>query len=266
MLYEYKETLALPSDGRLMDYAQSRRDQAIQEAISWARGTQEERVFHTVYSSGPYEVRLGKPGKEAKRKGTAENPNDMLPTIFLDGSRLDKYLPDFTEILKTLAGFRNADYGLRLLGCVLYRAAYMLDHKELAPRSWRLVPPPDVMTEVERRLPDASGMPVSVFLQFLDALAWNEDVKYESRNLNRRDPMGRTNNLLTYTYFVAMLLGALDEADMVGAVASGRGVARLAKASADRALAAFPMLQGAPELQLAAESRTLFGLNTRDDS
>lgn len=222
----------------LLDSCEARRRECIDEAIKWPGGTQEAREFVTVYQAGAYEVRLGKPGKEAARKDRP-NPNDMLPCVFYEGSVRD-YKPTFTQILKALLeAYQQDPETTRLLGNLLLRCAYMESYQRIPSGVWRLVLPEPELEGLRHRTPSAGGLPIDVFIHLLDAVALNEDVKYAASMPERLTRKGRPNNLLMYVYFLAMLLGAIDQADLVGSMASGRGVARLKAGTAARAEAAF---------------------------
>lgn len=238
MIYPHHDLLAMPRDYKLRQAV--RRTESIREAVAWEKGTHLDRRYYTVYRGGQWEVRLGKPGKEARRR-TNTNPNDMLPCVFRDGQQLT-YMPTFTDILKNFLRIHQANPEcVRLVGYLLLRAVYMVDHEDIGLRQWRYCPSVDILDGIESVVPETVGMPTRVFLQLVDAIAWNEDVKYWTKSPQKKlADVGRPNNLLTYVCYISMLLEAIDPADMVGAVASGHGVARLTKDMLSKAMVAFP--------------------------
>ena len=247
MSYEYVHaSLALPL-GQLGPLARPRRLAAIHEADGWPAGPNPENpVLKTVYSGGVYEVCLGKPGKEWSREGQTQNLYDMLPCVRKEGKRLD-YTPSFGDIFGALQKLGRADeVSLELLGCLFVRSAFMLDHEKLAA-GWRFSPPEEVLRDVEARTPQAGGIPVGVFLQLVDALAWNEDVKYFHRNGDISNT-GRPNTLMTCAHIIAVMLGRAELVSFANALSRGRGVAPLPQ---QRARGLFPPLS--PAALLVAE-------------
>ena len=201
--------------------ARDRRWAAILEARSWPRGpSQSQKAFVSV--SPPHEgltVRLGKPGKEAFRK--KPNELDMTPTVFEGPVALD-LLPGFDDIFcefeviaDTNAG-GGAEQALELVACLLFRSTMMLDHLEIeaGANRWRYTPPVEVLEIVERTVPrmPLSELPLRTYLHLLDAIAWNEDVKYSRAATTKsqvpRDT-GRPNMLATCVTFILMTLGRL---------------------------------------------------------
>jgi hypothetical protein len=190
---------------------------SVTEAVAWPSGTQDELVFQTVWQGEPYSVRLGKPGKEAAadyancryRDGhRGNNPNDMRPSIFRGGELVEKHIASFVQIFDEIQKLSESgdDDALELIGALLFRSAFMIDHVEIEPGKWRYQPPVEVIAELKRILPLAEGLPIEVFLHFLDALAWNEDAKYHTLGYDIRTGTGRRNNLLTCVNLIGVLL------------------------------------------------------------
>lgn len=76
-----------------------------------------------------------------------------------------------------------------------------------------------------------------MFLHYIDAIAWQEDVKYYTLGRGVNTDIGRTNNLLTYAHFCACLLKRAHWADMLNRYSMG--VSPLPKANIPEA---FPEL------------------------
>lgn len=209
--------LALPTGLKLSPFARARRAEIIKEAIAFPKGkNQEKREITKIYRSGNFVVAVGKPGKEAvpgfKRKHyitgeTTNNKNDMNPFIMANGKKVGNDLT-FGALFEQIAELMRADmFGLELLGMLIFRMAFMLDHKQNQEGKWRYTPPKETLSILKKRLPEVSGVPVDVFLYFLDVLAFNEDVKMHTLGYeNAQHNYGRINTLLTFAHLVAVLL------------------------------------------------------------
>lgn len=209
--------LSLPTGLRLSPFAKPRRVEMLMEAISWPRGkSQEERKITKIYKSGAFTVVVGKPGKEAapgfKRKHyiTGEqtnNPNDMNPAIMRNGVKVGKDLT-FEALFEQIEHLMRADiFGLEVLGMLIFRMAFMLDHYKNSASYWRYRPPKASLVVLKKRLPKIGDVPADVFLYFLDVLALNEDVKMHTLgHENAAHDYGRVNTLLTFAHLIAVLL------------------------------------------------------------
>ena len=83
----------------------------------------------------------------------------------------------------------------------------MLDHVKNKEYKWRYAPPKISLAILKKRLPKIEGIPIDVYLYFLDILALNEDVKmYTMGHENAEGDYGRINTLLTFANLVAVLL------------------------------------------------------------
>lgn len=248
------ESLRLPPGKILKTPASNaRRIAAINEAMEWP-GTHVAPSATWIYElRGGFSVGAHKPGKEANTSRKWVNAFDMLPLI-RQGSSHVGFDSGFGDIFRamfdvgTLSRHSRQDGAARILGALIYRAAWSLDHKEDpgAP-GWRLSLPPDAadiiaeMPVLRIQTPStAQDLPVVVILHFLEVLALNEDVKYFHRNGGRlKGSAGRTNTLQTCARALACGLG--DEHPMTFAygLSRGNGVASLQRQTA---LAYFPAL------------------------
>ena len=126
-------------------------------------------------------VAVGKPGKEAAGYGRP-NPNDMLPSVLQDGVPLS-FLASFYDIFREFQHLGVAHEGrapevvLELVGALLFRSAFMLDHRNVGD-GWRWSPPESVMDILESASPFVAEppLPIRVYLFLVEALALNEDV------------------------------------------------------------------------------------------
>lgn len=231
--------LILPSVKNLMNFAHQRRAELLQEALSWKTGkSQEERLTTILYEVDDYTIGARKPGKEAAPdynrirhynscpccNGTKENtnnPNDMLPIILKNGRVWPESQPwTFENMFGSVEQLmREDELGIELLGSLLFRLAFMLDH-ENENGNWRLNLPEQTITTLEQRIPSIGNVPSRVFIYFLEMLGINEEIKVHTlgyRNLTQiRDTKkgkktsnvdyGRTNTILTFCHLIGVLL------------------------------------------------------------
>jgi hypothetical protein len=218
--------LTLSKDETSTKVAGSKRLASVEEARQWPSGPDVEHKQPTViFDKGRYTVRLSKPGKEAAPDyqrvrytdgHTGNNPNDMRPEITEDGKLMERNA-SFTDVFDELQKLSRASLeGLELMGCLLARSAFMADHKEVSPGIWRYSPPEKAIQELSERIPLIYGVPVEVFLHYLNALALNEDVKYHTLGYDVRLGYGRRNNLLTCVNLVGVLLDRVGIASFAG--------------------------------------------------
>ncbi len=222
--------LSLPVGLKLSPSAKPRRVEILREAIGWPKGkNQKKRKITEIYKSGDFVVAVGKPGKEAapdfKRKHyitgvTTNNPNDMNPFIMKNGKKVGNDLT-FEALFEQIEHLMRADvFGLELLGMLIFRMAFMLDHGRNQKNQWRYIPPKTSLVTLKQRIPEVGGVPVDVFLYFLDVLALNEDVKMHTLgHENAQHDYGRVNTLLTFAHLVAVLLNRRSLARFAGAFA-----------------------------------------------
>lgn len=219
------------------------RRKSIQDAIDLKKGPSlDNQSFHRLWKWGKFEVGVAKPGKETIRKKGIVNPNDMLPFIKESGA----VKPDsasFRDIFRDLEQEVNkSPRALELLGCLFVRSAYLLDYKIDAGRV--VYNPPDVVTsEIKKDIPALFGVPLEVFLQYAEAIALNEEVKYDTRGKIRRKPYGRgagrENNLLSCAHLIAVLLKRQTLVDFAYGFSMMRGVSPMNK---KQARTFFPLL------------------------
>jgi len=222
--------LSLPVGLKLSPSARPCRIEMLKEAIGWPKGkNQKKRKITKIYKSDDFVVAVGKPGKEAapefKRKhyitgATTNNPNDMNPSIMKKGKKVGNDLT-FGAMFEQIEHLMRADmFGLELLGMLIFRMAFVLDHKKNQKNQWRYTPPKKSLIMLKKQLPEVGGVPVDVFLYFLDVLALNEDVKMHTLGYeNARYDYGRINTLLTFAHLIAVLLNRRSLARFAGAFA-----------------------------------------------
>ncbi len=244
--------LSLPVEVKLSSFARPRRIKMLQEAISWPKGkNQKNRKITELYKSEGFKIVVGKPGKEAapdfKRKhyitgDITNNINDMNPSIMKDGKKIGNDLT-FETMFEQIEHLMRADtFGLEVLGMLIFRMAFMLDHQQYTKGQWRYVPPSQSLILLKKRLPKIGDVPSDVFLYFLDVLALNEDVKIHTLGYeNAKYDYGRINTLLTFTHLIVVLLNRRSLAKFAGAFARPpSGMAPLPKIKG--LFEAFPLL------------------------
>lgn len=225
---ELRRVLAV--DKTAFSIGKERKVARINEAIGWPAGTsQTNKAYQTIWAGKQYEVRLGKPGKEAERlyamcrykdghKGN--NPNDMWPCIW-DGKRILEKSATFIDVFDELQALMRAEpICLELMACLLFRSAFMVDHVDVGGGRWRYHPPRHIVDIIRTFAPSAFGVPVEAFLHYLDALAWNEDVKYHTLGYDvTKGGTGRENNLLTCVNIIGVFLDKIPLSKFAGAFA-----------------------------------------------
>ena len=244
------DELILPvPPGGLMEFAMARRSIAIEEAKSFPSGPSTAQQVPNLLTEfpasfgldAPLSIRMKKPGKEFDRPGEDKNLLDMTPSVFRGEADL-RVRPTFRKLYVPMEQMARQDPGgAEAVGALFVRAAYMIDHKEIAPGSWRYRPPEVALQFVESRTPELLGLPFRVALHLLDAIALNEDVKYVGTGrYELEDGVGRPNNLLTSAHAVAALMNRVSVAGFVGDLLQiPRMIAPIKAADVD---SAFPVL------------------------
>lgn len=219
------------------------RGSSIEYAKKLPKGSsQTNRALHDLWSSGQYAVGVGKPGKEDDETRSKPNPNDMWPYI-RTGENVKTESATFRDVFKELEHAEGKSrWALELLGALFVRSAKMLDHKD-GGNKVIYEPPRVVLDEIKKDLPSMFGVPLEVFLQYIEAIALNEDVKYETLGHLRGKPYGpgagRTNNLLTCAHLIGVLLKRVELVDFAYGFSMMRGVSPI---NMKTALVVFPML------------------------
>ena len=246
------EVLKLPVDEKnrpfpfIRKQSTNRRIESVNEAIAFSSGTVANQKIHELYSGKNIKVVMGKPGKEANPnyKGKlGDNINDMTPMLLLNGKRHPNNFgfDDIFEILSDIGKINPTT--LELIGCILLRASYMLDHKKDESGNWRLEIPSGILSLINQDMPKLQKIPMEFLIYLLDAIALNEDVKYYT--LGKNDKLtagtGRRNNLLTYCHLIGVLLERTSFTKFVGSFARiPSGVAPLTQKNT---FEVFPMLK-----------------------
>lgn len=202
-----------PSQKKIFDKRMNR----INEAKRWPVGTFQNKEYHFIWRNGVFSVGLGKPGKESTRDSgyTGElNPYDMRPDLFKNDENIN-IAATFGDVVEELEQVAKVEkYCVELLGVLMFRSAFLLDHKaetdELGNTVYRYKPNMEVVDYISSRIPSIAGVSLEAFLQYLDAIALNEDVKYEFKGKNLSvDNTGGKNNYLTYVMIIGVITGDL---------------------------------------------------------
>ncbi|MDP3954371.1 MAG: hypothetical protein Q8Q06_03055 [bacterium] len=233
----------LSIDRAALRLARGLREKSIKDAIILEAGqSNEKRIFHTLWKSGKFEVGVGKPGKEVSRKGDQANSNDMWPFI-KEGGSFKGESATFRDVFRDLQHTANKSRrALELLGCLFVRSASMLDHEI---KNGRVIysPPSQILEEIKKDVTTLYGVPLDVFLQYVETIALNEEVKYYTKGIARGKPYGagagRKNNLLTCAHLIAVLLGRAELIDFAYGFSMMRGVSPM---TAIKSKMFFPML------------------------
>ena len=171
----------------------------------------ENQIFQLMYSIQGYSVGIGKPGKEFFSENIkyqsgvkSNNPNDMAPRLFIGGD-LVQYDGSFEAIFKEFVRIHDSVESLQILGALLYRNAFLLDHVKVNG-NWRYQPPNEAIEKIKEKCNTFLSLPVEVFLHYLELIASNEDTKYDTLGYDINKGFGRRNNLLTYANVINVIL------------------------------------------------------------
>ncbi len=238
-MVKLKTFLQLDSEQRKL--AKVLRQKSIDDAVLLVAGpSRDQKNFYDLWEGSGYVVGVGKPGKESAR--SVPKPHDMWPFI-RKGEKFEEKSASFKDIFLELEHMGNeSQHALELLGCLLVRSALMLDH-EIENDAVVYRPPKEVLEEIAQFIPSMFNVPLEVFLQYIDTIALNEDVKYQ-RNLNSKGlkygiTAGRPNNLLTCAHLVAVLLNRSGIVEFAYRFSQLRGVSPL---NEKELTTCFPML------------------------
>lgn len=230
-----------------------KKEMMIKEAKSWKGCTTPgSYYFHDLWESddSKYAVKLGKYGKEYYRKNDEQkhsskvrNPNDMHPTVFINGKIID-FDPSFDHVFNffQVVSEKSKD-ALRILGCLVFRNAFLLDHYKFIDTdgitSFRYKPPRDAIDFISNIISLYDGISIEAYLYYMEAIALNEDVKYQTLGYDLLKGVGRTNNMKTYANIIAVLLGKASFYNLCRSFGT-RGLAPITYKAAREA---FPELQ-----------------------
>ena len=234
-----KRPIAHSDNAKYRDNELAMKQAMIDEAISFPGDTEKDSYIYTkIWSNGEYAVKFGKFGKEYYRSGDKLNVNDMAPTIFRNNEKCG-YDASFRAIFRLSENLKNIGdtNSLLILGCLFVRNAFLVDHVDTGS-GYRYVIPQGALDYLKENVRDHLEIPIEVFLMYIDAIAWQEDVKYYTRGERITSDIGRKNNLLTYARFIACLLGRSSFAEMLNKFSMG--VSPLPKKEIE---ATFPELQ-----------------------
>ena len=213
--------IAHSRNARYRDAEINMKEALISEAISYPGTTPRDNMtFTEVWSEGDYSVKFGKYGKEYYRVDK-QNINDMAPTIFYKGE-ICEYDASFRAIFRLCENLKNNgdENSLLLLGCLFVRNAFLVDHVS-TDEGYRYVIPNPAIEYLKENVNAHADIPIEVFLMYVDAIAWQEDVKYITLGKPITSDVGRKNNMLTYARFIACLLGRSSFAEMLNKFSMG---------------------------------------------
>jgi len=238
-----------------------------------------KRTLSPVYKVKGFTIGAVRPGKEAaidykninhykhctchscksgKRVMGVNNPHDMFPYVakkdvlisvrrrYLKSGKV-KVTPWTFEHLFSLIEKAYSSYekllALELLGSIMVRIAFMLDHEEDEEGILRLHLPKIATEEMVGRLPKLGegkwAIPIEAVIYFLDILGYNEDIKVDVcgyRNLVREyargtknQDNGRTNTLLTISHMLAAVLHRRPIGEFAYGLHRGMGMNAMSK-------------------------------------
>ena len=125
------------------------------------------------------------------------NVNDMTPNV---GDLYDRY--SFGDIWKDMLNLsvRISKDSYKQLNVLLYRLAYLIDCEEVDGKI-RYNPTGEVYALIKNIQEEIDSkkydFKVLEFLNFIDVLSWNEDVKYQADCTFEKPKVGRINTILS---------------------------------------------------------------------
>ncbi len=208
------------------DTVYNKRIKMIQNALDWAGASPKNNmIIHNVwkYPADPsYVVCFGKYGKEYYQLASQakhsqadiedkdrKNCNDMKPAVFKDGVIVDSFRARFNDIFSLLedCGKQGMTDVVKALSILFFRNALLIDHTIVSGK-YCYCPPQELIDFICSNITEYEGIPMEVYLHALDAIGFNEDVKYYTQGkLQKRNGIGRENNMKTYCYAAACVLG-----------------------------------------------------------
>jgi len=200
------------SQSEIRKHAALVKSEMISEFLTFPLGDSiESQIFQLMYSIQGYSIGVGKPGKEYFSENIkyqsgikSNNPNDMAPRLF-KGGVLVQYDGSFEAIFKEFVRIHDSVDSLQILGALLYRNAFLLDHVKVEGK-WRYSPPSEAIEKIKEKCTTFLSLPVEVFLHYLELIASNEDTKYDTLGYDINKGFGRRNNLLTYANVINVIL------------------------------------------------------------
>jgi hypothetical protein len=188
----------------------SQREKRIIEAIDFEGGTIEKRKKHliSILPNGK-EVYFLKPGKETQRR--IPNIHDMFPNVGInDKSETDSFTFEIIwEYLIRISIINQITFKKVLV--LLYRLCFFIDHQEIkglirySPSKELL----DYISKIDFAIKEGfkdkfkkNEIGLMEYLNFVDLLGWNEDVKYHVKNSkpdfqDRAKNTGRVNTIIS---------------------------------------------------------------------
>jgi hypothetical protein len=223
----------------------SLRRSQIEEYCSWSVDPlRDQRPWRSLSVAGGVEIGFYKPGKDWKKY-----PHDMTPTLRSGGRDL-LYRPSFENLFASLRALSETERGLEsleMIGTLMVRSARFDDH-EAGPRGVQYALNPEVVRALRDRTPLIGALDPVVFLTMCEAIAINDDVRYQTWRVGsghepgslkpKLTSAGRPNTLLTLAHVISALLGRSTWSSLLGDFTQQPvGVAPL---GAQESLEAFP--------------------------
>ena len=199
-------------------------------ALGWpGSATEGTMIFNNIWEyaqDSSYKVSLGKYGKEFYESGQTgnnqKNCNDMRPSVLKDGVVIDSVRGGFDDIFRLMESCLSKPNSKDLLvafATLFYRNALLIDHRidNIDNKHYYIYEPPRQLLDlICSSISYYEGIPMEVYIHFLDAIGFNEDVKYFTQGkLQKKTGIGRENNMKTYTHDACCLLGHTSWADFI---------------------------------------------------
>ena len=202
----------------------------IENSISLETGTKENPIEHNILNFLDYSLNIMKPGKEAFEDKEEElNLYDAPPVVRFKGEKLNfdpsfKFITD--SIYKKKSELPN-NINMEIFAALLIRNAYLLDH--FIENDMVVYKTPKIASSIQHDfIKDKDGIPIPplIFINYIDLIATNEDVKYykkkeKEKNAKKtpkqyiQDGTGRFNCLLTLVHALAIYSNKVEPYELV---------------------------------------------------
>ena len=217
-----------------------------------------ERALLLYVTEAGEEIYLQYPGKESERDKNA-NPRDFRPKIYKNGTigkdlSFGSVWESFFDLLKKYS-VKDKDFLISLdhLIFLLYKSAYLIgfEKRDTPIFKTRTLQNGEVLDEekvkyyspvllydikehlslisfIQEKIGNLSGMSVEAFILYNDILGWNEDYKYYCRAIKKGKQWaggtGKPNTLQTHISILGYIRGEFNMTDILNRFVRTRGV------------------------------------------
>lgn len=217
-----------------------------------------EKMLFLYQTASKEDIYLQYPGKESVRE-TNPNIHDFRPKIYINGKKgedlsFGAVWESFFDLLK-IHSVKDKDFLIAIdyLITLFYKSAYLMDFIEYKNPSipsafiedgkfqgfnkeryqspillYNIELHKEMLTFVQEKIGNLSGMSVEAFILYNDILGWNEDFKYYMKEVEKgnewANATGKPNTLLTHISILGYIRGEFKMSDILNRFVRSRGV------------------------------------------